>query len=140
MNGFISRLMYPTYFKRYAFFFVSDILVISASLYLAFLLRFDLNLLEAQKALIYGVLPLFITIKLAVFTTFNLCRVTWKYVGLKDLVNMTGALIVSESLLVLIVYLPAPGEGVLSMLSVDGVRLYGFRRRGSGLVILKVRS
>ncbi|HAO92834.1 MAG: UDP-N-acetylglucosamine 4,6-dehydratase [Deltaproteobacteria bacterium GWB2_55_19] len=128
MYGFISKLMYPTYFKRYAFFFISDIIVISASLYLAFLLRFDLNLLEAQKALIYGVLPLFITIKLAVFTTFNLCRVTWKYVGLKDLVNMTGAIIVSESLLVLFVYLPTPGDGLLSMLSVDGVRFYGFPR------------
>ncbi|MBI4948563.1 MAG: polysaccharide biosynthesis protein [Deltaproteobacteria bacterium] len=128
MNGFISKLMYPTYFKRYAFFFISDILVISASLYISFLLRFDLNLLESQKALIYGVLPLFITIKLAVFTTFNLCRVTWKYVGLKDLVNMTGAIIVSEAVLVLFVYLPTPGDGVLSVLSVAGVRLYGFPR------------
>lgn len=128
MNGLISRLMYPTYFKRYAFFFISDVLIITASLYFSFLVRFELELESGQYDLIYGVLPLFLTIKLAVFTTFNLCRVTWKYVGIKDLMNMISALLISEALLVLLVYLPAPGERLVSLITVPGVRLYGFPR------------
>ncbi|MBI2413386.1 MAG: polysaccharide biosynthesis protein [Deltaproteobacteria bacterium] len=128
MNGLISRLMYPTYIKRYAFFFISDILIITASLYFSFLLRFELDLGREQYDLIYGVLPLFLTIKLSVFTTFNLCRVTWKYVGIKDLMNMISAILISEALLVLFVYLPAQGASLVSFITVPGVRLHGFPR------------
>lgn len=100
----LEKLLAPTALKRFVFFFTSDLLIIIFSLYFSFQLRFDFNPAPGYNALLLDALPLFLVVKLAVFSGFRLSKITWKYVGLRDFINITAAVIVSEALLVLAVY------------------------------------
>ena len=104
----ISKILYPTSLKRLILFVCVDILLISFSLYLAFLLRFEFNIPQKHFNLFASTLPLFILIKLILFTCFKMYRITWRYVGIKDLMNIINALIVSGSILMALILVPLP--------------------------------
>lgn len=103
IKKYIAKLLVPSYPKRFLFFFLSDILIIILSLYLSFLLRFDFALKDEYQRLIVNALPFFLVIKLAVFSIFGLYRITWRFVGLNDLYNIVNAIVVSESLLMVLI-------------------------------------
>ena len=141
VRQYISRLLHPNLFKRYLFFFLSDILIIAASLYLSFLLRFDFVLDNQKRQLILEALPFFIIIKLSVFGFFKLYRIAWRYVGLTDLYNIVSSVIVSQSLLMVLILVPKqyplsllPSfsgfprsifliDGVMTLLLISGLRI-----------------
>ncbi|MDO8426216.1 MAG: nucleoside-diphosphate sugar epimerase/dehydratase, partial [Deltaproteobacteria bacterium] len=127
MKKIILRLLHPTYIKRFAFFFVSDILIIVFSLYFSFLVRFDFDLAEEYRTLAFEVMPLFIFVKLIVFSAFRLCRITWKYVGLRDIINIGSAILISEAILALIIFLPLAAPVYFSSFIPD-IRVLGFPR------------
>ncbi|OGW74560.1 MAG: UDP-N-acetylglucosamine 4,6-dehydratase [Nitrospirae bacterium RIFCSPHIGHO2_02_FULL_40_19] len=104
----ISKILYPTSLKRLILFVCVDILLISFSLYLAFLLRFEFNIPQKHFNLFASTLPLFILIKLILFTCFKMYRITWRYVGIKDLMNIINAVIVSGSILMALILAPLP--------------------------------
>ena len=104
----ISKILYPTSLKRLILFVCVDILLISFSLYLAFLLRFEFDIPQKYFNLFVSTLPLFILIKLMVFSCFKMHRITWRYVGIKDLMNIINALIVSGSILMALILVPLP--------------------------------
>lgn len=108
MHNFLARLSSPTRFKRFILFFCADILIITFSLYLSVLLRFDFSLGNEYLSLIFKALPLFIIVKLAAFAGFRMYRITWKYVGINDLCNIVSALIVANSVLMILILLPLP--------------------------------
>lgn len=108
MHNFLARLSSPTHFKRFILFFCADILIITFSLYLSVLLRFDFSLGNEYLSLIFKALPLFIIVKLAAFAGFRMYRITWKYVGINDLCNIVSALIVANSVLMILILLPLP--------------------------------
>jgi len=124
----IGKLLAPTAFKRFMFFFTSDILIIIFSLYFSFQLRFDFAPADGYMTLFFEALPVFLIVKMAVFSGFRLCRITWKYVGLRDLINITAALLVSEALLAMAVYMAfnKPGNAFAAYLPVSVS--YGFPR------------
>ena len=141
VRQYISRLLHPNLFKRHLFFFLSDILIIAASLYLSFLLRFDFVLDNQKRQLILEALPFFIIIKLSVFGFFKLYRIAWRYVGLTDLYNIVSSVIVSQSLLMVLILVPKqyplsllPSfsgfprsifliDGVMTLLLISGLRI-----------------
>jgi len=141
VRQYISGLLHPSLFKRYFFFFLSDILIIAASLYFSFLLRFEFMLDDKYRQLILEVLPFFIIIKLSTFGFFKLYRITWKYVGLTDLYNIVSAVIVSQSVLMFLILIPKQYplsflplflsfprsiflvDGLITLLFVSGIRI-----------------
>jgi FlaA1/EpsC-like NDP-sugar epimerase len=82
---------------------VADAFMVSAALFLAFLLRYDGHLSGKTPQLLVTMLPVYITVKLVVFYFFGLYRGMWRYTGLRDFKNMVGS--VGLSSLVLTAYL-----------------------------------
>ncbi|WP_460177193.1 polysaccharide biosynthesis protein [Thermodesulfovibrio hydrogeniphilus] len=104
----LKFLLTPTHRKRLFFFLFMDILLLSLSLYLSFLIRFEFNLPDTYKKLILSALPLFVLVKLCVFPFFKVYKLTWRYVGINDLLNIISALFVSELVLIAIILVPSP--------------------------------
>ncbi|MBI5469364.1 MAG: polysaccharide biosynthesis protein [Deltaproteobacteria bacterium] len=127
MKKIISRLLHPTYIKRTAFFFIFDIVIIAFSLYFSFLVRFDFDLTDEYRRLAVDAIPIFILVKLSVFSAFRLSRITWKYVGLRDLINISAALLASEAVLALIILFPPAGWAYFSSFIPD-IKALGFPR------------
>lgn len=108
MNSSVKGLLRPTHFRRFLFFLLADILVIIASLYLSFLLRFDFTLDSTYRQMFYRALLFFVTVKVAAFALFRMYRMTWRYVGINDLCNIVTALVVSNSVLMGLLIVPLP--------------------------------
>lgn len=88
----LKKILKPTYLSRFLFFFLSDALIIIASLYLAFFLRFAFHIPAQYREVIYSVLTFFLAVKLVFFGAFRLYQITWRFVGLRDLVNICFAI------------------------------------------------
>lgn len=97
-----QKLIAPSIFKRFLFFFVFDIAAIIISLYLSFLLRFDFAVNDEYRRMFFTVLPLFLVIKLTTFVLYRLYKIVWNFVGLNELFNIATALIVSQSILIVL--------------------------------------
>lgn len=123
----LTRLLSPTAEKRFLFFFLFDILIITASLFLSFLLRLDLPAVaEDYLPIIVTTLPLFLAVKLSCLALFRLYRITWRYVGLSEFLSIGNAVLVSEGILGVMIAYP-----VFSMIpAVSGAELafQGFPR------------
>jgi FlaA1/EpsC-like NDP-sugar epimerase len=98
-RNFWKRLIYPTGLKRFLFFFLCDILIISFSLFLSFLLRFEFSLPGQYLKMIQIALPLFIVVKLTNFAIFDMYRISWRYISVKDFINIVLAVITSQAIL-----------------------------------------
>jgi FlaA1/EpsC-like NDP-sugar epimerase len=102
---------------RFLFFLVSDVILIAISLFLSFVFHFDFDMNVPYLSLMLGVLPFFIVIKLICFGIFRIYRMTWRYVGIFDLVNIVGALIISAMALII---LTLPASFIPSNLTITG--------------------
>ncbi|MDG6999702.1 MAG: polysaccharide biosynthesis protein [Nitrososphaerota archaeon] len=102
-QGLKGAILHPTNLKRSAFFAALDVVSIVLSLYLGFALRFEFKLPPQYFDIILNVVPFFIVIKLMASVGFNIYRITWRYVGLTDLLNIVGALATSEVVLFILV-------------------------------------
>lgn len=139
MRRFISNFLKPTTLKRTGFFIFGDVLIIIASIYCSFLLRFDFSIPLEYRALSAKILALFISVKLLVFTFFRMYKITWRYVGLNDLRNILAAIVVSQMFLVIFVFVPLEPilkfnvkgfprsviliDGVLTFLAASAIRI-----------------
>ena len=99
MITFFKKIFTPSIAARFLFFFLSDILIILFSLYLSFLFRFDFNIPHGHQQVFIRALPLFLIVKLFLFTFFRMYRITWSYIGIKDFSNIVNAVVVSEFIL-----------------------------------------
>ncbi|QWR77189.1 polysaccharide biosynthesis protein [Candidatus Magnetomonas plexicatena] len=92
--------------KRKFYFILSDTLIIAASLYLAFYIRFDFSsdLVDRYLQLIVFFLPIFMIVKVSTFYVFRIYSITWRYVGLNDLIKIVNSLIASEMVLIGVIY------------------------------------
>lgn len=100
-----------TTFKRRLFFFISDILFISLSIYASFWLRYN-GVLPANstKPLVFYIL-LALFIKLSFLILFNLYDISWRYVSLEELIKLfkslsLGSLALGMALFLLRTYTP----------------------------------
>ena len=99
MNRIRKLFFSPTPFKRSIFFLLGDIFFFSLSLFLSFWLRFDFHFPKKYFPLFWHSLPFFVILKLAFLYWFGLYRIIWRYVGLREFVNILKALSLSEIIL-----------------------------------------
>jgi FlaA1/EpsC-like NDP-sugar epimerase len=124
--------MASTLVKRFFFFFTADIFLIFFSLYLSFLSSFEFNFHIACLYLISKTLLYFIAFKIAALAAFRIYKITWKYVGLSDLVNIFWAILIPGLVLTLLSlpnrFLPYIALTGLSkrIFFVDGILSFGF--------------
>jgi FlaA1/EpsC-like NDP-sugar epimerase len=139
INSFIKMLIHAYALNRVLFFLISDIILFIFSLFLSFLFHFDLNLNIDYVSLIAEVAPLFIAIKIIALGIFSIYSISWRYVGIKDLINIIISLIFSELILILLSLpssfinysLPILGfpkriffvDGIISLCLIGGLRI-----------------
>ena len=81
---------------------IIDLFAIVISFFGAFLLRFDFTI-PAEYSSIYWVwLPVFIVIKLAIFSLFGLYKGIWRYTSLWDLINIAKAVFIASIILIVV--------------------------------------
>jgi FlaA1/EpsC-like NDP-sugar epimerase len=102
----LNMLTMRSSWKRYLFFLLCDTALFVLSLYLAFFLPFDFAVAHNHVILVGEVLPFFVLVKLASFSLLRVYGMTWRYVGIRDMVNLTVALVLAEFSLV---FLSLPG-------------------------------
>jgi len=93
---FVEFVLRRTAFRRRLFFFVSDIIFISFSIYASFWLRYN-GVLPANstKPLLYYIL-LALFIKLSFLIIFNLYDFSWQFVSMEELIKIFKALSISS--------------------------------------------
>lgn len=95
IQNLLKSLFSKATIKRRLFFFVSDIIFISFSMYAAFWLRYNGVLPpESTKPLVYYIL-LALVIKLTFLVYFNLYDISWRFVGMEELIKIFKALSIS---------------------------------------------
>src|SRR5574340_138300 len=98
----IRTLVRPSNFKRLSFFLLADILLFFGSLYIAFLFHFDFSANISYPALIWEVLPYFLVLKLGFLWLFRAYSITWRYVGLYDMIHIVTAMFVAGCVLIIL--------------------------------------
>ena len=116
-----NTLFQPNPGKRKAFFLLADCIIIVISLYSAFLMRFEFNIPDQYLKMLSKALPIFIILKLFIYGLFGLYRITWRYVGIRELNKIYVATAISESLLMVLILIPfAPHLASLPLPHISG--------------------
>jgi FlaA1/EpsC-like NDP-sugar epimerase len=90
-----------TFNSRKLFSLIIDLMLATASLYIAFLIRFDGSVSQSMQALYYQeLLPTMIGVRSIIFIYFGFYSGLWKYFGIKDLTQIIKA-ISTSSLIIL---------------------------------------
>jgi FlaA1/EpsC-like NDP-sugar epimerase len=104
-NQLFYDLTHTSALSRFLFFLLADTLIISLSLYLSFLVHFDFNFQVPYAELLQEILFFFVILKISFLAFFRVYKITWRYVGVADLLNIVMAVVIAEMVL-LIVSLP----------------------------------
>lgn len=99
----LKRLLYPPNLKRFLFFLFSDILIISFSLFITLQIRFEFLVPDDYWKLFIQSLHYFITIKIFFFALFKMYNLAWRYVGLKDMINIFLGVWISELIIMALI-------------------------------------
>ncbi len=113
----MRRLILATPLKRFAFFFAADSALICLSLFLALVTHFNGSTTAPYGEHFQRLVGFVFAAKLLGMAAFRVYRITWRFVGISDLVNIFWAVLFSELLLV-VLSLPS---GVLPELLITGV-------------------
>ena len=140
-RSFWARLFYDlthtSALSRFLFFILADVFIITVSLYLSFLVHFDFNFQVPYAELLREVLLFFIILKIGCFTIFRIYRITWRYVGVADLLNIVLAVVIAEMALLILslpnsfFHLPITGlakriflvDGFFTLAFISGLRV-----------------
>jgi FlaA1/EpsC-like NDP-sugar epimerase len=110
-------LTHTSALSRFLFFFLGDVLIAALSLYLSLFVHFDFSLTVPYAELLQEVLLLFVVVRLCFFVIFRIYKITWRYVGVGDLLNIVLAVVVAEMTLLILslpntfFHLPITGIG-----------------------------
>lgn len=93
-------LFQPTSLKRIVFFIVADLLIITLSVWIAFLLRFDGTIPQLFLPALALFIALFVLVKIPLFTISRLYLVPWRYFSIKEfgliaIVSLIGTLLIA---------------------------------------------
>jgi FlaA1/EpsC-like NDP-sugar epimerase len=95
----IKKLLEPTKLKRFIFFLLLDILIITIAFYFSFYLRFGFTFpLKYLRRIGYW-MPGVILVKIICLAIFNNYKINWRFVGLTELGNITKSLFISTVIL-----------------------------------------
>ncbi|MHB8093287.1 MAG: hypothetical protein ACYDH8_17075, partial [Syntrophales bacterium] len=96
------NLTHTSSLSRFLFFSLCDVLIVTLSLYLSFLVHFDFNFQVPYAELLREVLLFFIVLKIGFLVIFRIYKITWRYVGVADLLNIVLAVVVAEMALLIL--------------------------------------
>ena len=91
-------------FMRRVTFLLFDLIAFALSLILAFVIRFEFNPILNFNYNLPLFLILFLAVKIAVFYSFRLYDISWRFVSLQDLANIGKAILLSNGILFIIIY------------------------------------
>lgn len=91
-------------FMRKLLFIFFDIISFAASIILAFAIKDDSAYLFWASGSFYTILATFLIIKLSIFFFFKLYDISWRYVSLHDLANISKACLISNGIIFIIIY------------------------------------
>ena len=89
--------------KNFIIIFVVDVLLLTAALYDAFLIRFEFNIPPFYFDLFLRMLPYVIVTKIACLYFFDLYRGMWRYTSISDLLNIIKAATASSLLITIFI-------------------------------------
>lgn len=103
-----------------------DTILIVVSLYLAYLVRFELNLDSLAQRQFIGLLPLLLSVKIPSFYAFGLYRGMWRYTSLNDIINILIVSVFSSTVIISLLLLGNRFAGLSrSVFILDGVFTFG---------------
>ena len=100
----LKEIFKITTFKRRAFFLLSDIILISFSMYASFWIRFDGNIPANFISNLKYFILLALVIKLGFLLSYRLYNISWRFFCLRDLIKLSGVIILSSLALVLLLF------------------------------------
>lgn len=110
----------------YIIFFL-DIVLFSASLFFAYLVRFEFILTQSDLSQIFSLLPLLLVVKAATFFFMGLYKGMFRYVSLSDLLKLCKATALSTMILMVIMIITHRFEGCSrAVFVIDGVLTFLF--------------
>jgi len=119
--------------KNFYIVFVIDSVLVAASFYLAYAIRFEFQIPSGQMDIMLHIMPLVLIVKMTSFTLFYMYRGMWRYTSLPDLLNIARAVFVSTAGIIVAVLLMYRFVGyprsvfiidsVLTFLFIGGVRV-----------------
>lgn len=95
----MNKLHNKNNLKKFILLFSADVFIFIASVLLSFLLRFDFSLPKDYTSSLVTSMLLFPIIKSLCFYVINLYKISWEYVGIKDMYNLIKASVISTLLL-----------------------------------------
>jgi FlaA1/EpsC-like NDP-sugar epimerase len=109
--------------RKRAAFLLADAVVLTLSLYLAFLVRFDGHIASRYLSIFFSVLPLAVGVKVVVLASLGMYRFSWAYVGMEELVKTvfacTGGSLAFAGILFALRHWPAAASVPRSIIAVD---------------------
>jgi FlaA1/EpsC-like NDP-sugar epimerase len=96
-------MKFKLFYKNFFIVLFVDILLLTSSLFLSYLIRFDLHLPEQHLILFYQILPFILIIKIVCFYFFDLYRGMWRYTSITDLLNIIKAVSVSTLIIICLI-------------------------------------
>lgn len=81
----------------------ADVLLLTGSLILAYLIRFDFVLPRPYSVLLFQLLPFVLIVKIGCFYFFDLYRGMWRYTSIADLLNIIKASCVSSLVIICLI-------------------------------------
>jgi len=93
------RLLY----KNFLIVLFADILLLTGSLFLAYLIRFDFRLPQPYSVLLFQLLPFVLIVNIGCFYFFDLYRGMWRYTSIADLLNIIKAACVSSLIIICLI-------------------------------------
>jgi UDP-GlcNAc:undecaprenyl-phosphate/decaprenyl-phosphate GlcNAc-1-phosphate transferase len=89
----IIRVLADFSYKRRVFEVILDLLLVALAYYGAYLLRFDGNMPEEQRAIFIGTLPLVVVAHMLCFLLGGVYRGLWRYAGIDDLITIAKSVL-----------------------------------------------
>ena len=93
-------MIHAFFSKNFLIIFVADLLLLTAALYTAFLIRFEFSIPSYFMTSFLHMLPYVLITKIASFYFFDLYRGMWRYTSISDLLNILKAATASSLLIV----------------------------------------
>ncbi|MBV8758539.1 MAG: polysaccharide biosynthesis protein [Deltaproteobacteria bacterium] len=87
------------FFQRRGFQIALDFLVLSLAFWLAFLFRFEFRIPRSALDILFVNWPIVIALQYAALTAFRVPRMSWRYMTMRDAINMWLAIAISGLLL-----------------------------------------
>jgi len=101
---FLAFMMKPTNSKRIIFFLLVDLLISIATIFIAYLLRFNFHIPASFFSSMLQMMMVLIPLKIAIFFLFKIYFVAWRYFGLGEYKRLIVSHLVIYTLFTIIFY------------------------------------